>query len=92
MKSYIYTITDQKRGKGLINIYKLNGGKRPQWVAKCNIYYGLTKGGHSEVLARLVEIGELDEHFMQLSKCEWRGSGYYCPEVEQEGVYIYDIE
>lgn len=26
-----------------------------------------------------------------LSKCEWRGPGYYCKEVEKKGVRIYGM-
>lgn len=58
-----------------------------------SVYYttGMTCGAESEVFHFLIKNKYIPKSYYNLSKNDWRGSGYYCQEVEDKGVKIIEI-
>ena len=82
-KKLIYNINTSNNRECVIYRVKNN---IPQYIG--SVYYttGTTCGAESEVFRFLIINKYLPESYYNLSKNDWRGSGYYCQEVEDKGV------
>lgn len=92
MKTYIYT-TEKRHTRELnryCRIYRVKNNV-PQYIGEVEFSTGSYRGEDSEVFNKLIEIGQIPKSYYNLSKCEWRGPGYYCKEVEKKGVRIYGM-
>ena len=63
----------------------------PSYIGSITYSNGACKGHESEVLSFLCAAGYIPKKVMKLSKCEWRGEGYYCKEVMDAGYSIYGV-
>ena len=86
MKTYIYT--SSPRGKGIeVRIYRVKNNI-PRFLVTASYSPASTKGPESVVFNKLMDIGEIPKKLYNTSLCEWRGPGYYCPEIEDKGYKI----
>lgn len=98
MPTFIITTTVEKHNKKygdsdiLVRIYKLlKTTERPLYITNCRFNTSSTPGALSEAFRHLIDIGEIPKKYYNYSKCDWRGAGYYCTEVEEAGYRIYEV-
>lgn len=91
MKTYIWIKTKEtSKGNVTLKVYRMKNNL-PQYITTAYYNNGSTRGVDSEAFNALINCGEIPKSYYDLSKCEWRGPGYYCKEVEKKGVRIYGI-
>jgi hypothetical protein len=93
MKTYVFTIHPQK-SKNLnrfARVYRLKNNN-PVYLGFCEWSTSSCRGSSSEVFNFLIGIGELPKSLFKCSLCDWRGSAYYCREVEEKGYKIISID
>lgn len=90
-KTFVFT-TERIGNKGdrRSHIYRIKRN-RPINVGVVEWRTGSTPGSESEVLRYLVAKKELPKYLLKVSECNWRGAGYYCPEIEDLGYYIKEL-
>ena len=81
----------KKRKKTFYYVTKVEGNK-PILVGSVEWRYGSSKGADAEVMKYLIEHKHLPKYLDKVSQCSWRGSGYYCPEIEDLGYYIKELD
>lgn len=63
----------------------------PLFIGPMTIWNRSNRGSLSEVFNYLMRKKIIPKKYFGLSKCEWRGPGYYCQEVEDKGIRITEI-
>ena len=87
---YYVTRVEDNKGDRISHIYQIKQNK-PILIGYVEWRYGSTKGANSEVMEYLIEHKHLPKYLEKVSKCSWRGAGYYCPEIEDLGYYIKEL-
>ena len=65
----------------------------PKLIGLCTYSSGRCKGADSEVMEALITWGELPKKLYNVSECHpWGGPGYYCPEIEEMGYKIVQMD
>ena len=93
MRTYIFTVKYTRASYAqnfTLQIYRVKKN-RPQLVTTCKGNTGSMRGFMSEALCGLINCGELPKSFYNLScSCNSAG-GYYCQEVRDKGVQIFEL-
>lgn len=88
MKTFVFTKKYQKGRKNVfIRIYKIVKNE-PTYIGYTEFSSSSTMGDESEVFHKLIELKYIPKKLYNTSKCSWRGSGYYCSDVEKMGYKI----
>ena len=93
MKVFVFTVErlDPKKNEQGNNrkarIYRIKRNI-PTMIGECDYVWGRSQGDESEVMKSLIDSGYLPKQLYNVSDCEWRGPGYYCPEIEGMGYKI----
>lgn len=78
------------KGRVILSVYRLIHNF-PKYITSTEYSQGMSRGDDSEAFNALMDCGELPKSYYNLSRCEWRGPGYYCQDVEDKGVRIYGL-
>lgn len=84
-----HVIKDGKKNRK-VNIYKVKRNI-PTYIGSVSFCYGISPGSESVVLKFLTENGYLPKKHMNDSLNEWRGAGFYAPEVSGDKFRIIEI-
>lgn len=88
-KHFCYSLRESKwKNHGYeveVTIYELKKNE-PVFVGFANWHTGSFRGGDSEVMNKLIELGLIPKKYYNYSESDWRGAGYYCPEVAEHYV------
>ncbi len=93
MRTYIFTAKYTRAAYGsnfTLEIYRIKNNV-PCWVARVKGNTGSMRGFESEAFNALIECGEIPKSYYNLSRCGWRSGGYYCQEVRDKGVQIFEL-
>lgn len=88
---YYVTKVEGNKGDRISRIYQIKQNK-PNLIGCVEWRYGSSKGADAEVMKYLIEHKHLPKYLAKVSQCSWRGSGYYCPEIEDLGYYIKELD
>lgn len=88
---YYVTKVEGNNGDRISRIYQIKQNK-PIFIGSVEWRYGSSKGADAEVMKYLIEHKHLPKYLGNVSKCSWRGPGYYCPEIEDLGYYIKELD
>ena len=91
-KTFFYSIYPKSRtyGKTILNVYRIKKNA-PESLGLVEVSETSTRGYDRETFIFLINNGFLPKSYYALSYCEWRGNGYYCPEVEAKGIKIIGV-
>lgn len=90
MKTFIYKQEFRKATYGqnvTCTIYRVKNNL-PIYVGECKYNTGSSMGADSEVFNELIKLKLIPKKYYNISKNNWRGAGYYCPEVADAGYRI----
>ena len=89
-KTFFYSIYSKNNGKTTLNVYRIRHNV-PERLGLVELSEARTRGYDSETFNFLINKGYLPKSYYHLSRCDWQGSGYYCPEVEAKGIKIIGV-
>lgn len=90
MRSFLYTEVHRTVHNTTYRVYRIKNNM-PLFIGPMTIWNRSNRGSLSEVFNYLMRKKIIPKKYFGLSKCEWRGPGYYCREVEDKGIHITEI-
>ena len=97
MKVFAFTVENIDPKKDMCHndrqarVYRIKNNI-PKLLGFASYTFGRSKGHESEVMNALINWGELPKKLYNVSECDWRGPGFYCPEIEDMGYKIVRME
>ena len=85
MKTFIFATNIHRE----ISIYQIKRNK-PYFIGTIGSHEH-SHGNISDVFNYLIDNKYIPKSYFNLSKNNWRGAGYYCPEIEDKGIKIIEI-